>query len=79
VPRVEELRGEALVEPPASDEPRLRRPRAGPPATRAPAVIPLVHAPDDPGPELEGVAEPAPEAAEPKPDVWGRLRQYFKQ
>lgn len=77
VPRVEELRDEPLVEPASTDEPRLRRPRGGPPATRPPAVIPLVHAPDDPGPEIEGVVEPAPNG-EAKPDVWGRLRQYFK-
>ncbi len=76
VSRVEELRGEPFVESPSSDESRERRPRAG--AARPPAVIPLVHAPDDPGPEIEGVIEPAPEAVEARPDVWGRLRQYFK-
>ena len=73
---MEELRGEPLIEPSASDEPRPRRPRTS--APRPPAVIPLVHAPDDPGPEIEGVIEPAPEAADAPPDVWGRLRQYFK-
>ena len=36
-----------------------QRPRAEPPA--AGTVIPLVHSPDDPGPEAELVEEPAPE------------------
>jgi hypothetical protein len=39
-------------------------------------VIPLVHAPDDPGPD----AEPAPEGADTPPaaDGWGRFRSLFK-
>ena len=45
----------------------------------APAVIPLVHAPDDPGPEAEPPAEPAPEpTTEPPPDGWSRIRALFK-
>jgi HemY protein len=42
-------------------------------------VIPLVHVPDDPGPEpeppLDAAAEPPPE---PASDGWQRLRQLFK-
>ena len=75
-PPVKELSGEPLVEPPPAKSCRAAR-DAGVPAARPPAVIPLVHAPDDPGPEIEGVIEPAPDG-DAKADVWGRLRQYFK-
>jgi hypothetical protein len=45
----------------------------------APAVIPLVHAPDDPGLEPESRVDPAPESAdEPTTDSWTRIRQLFK-
>jgi HemY protein len=61
-------------EPP---EPPSRRSFA--PVAIAPAVIPLVHAPDDPGPDPEKPSEPAPEPpAEPPPDSWSRIRQLFK-
>ena len=43
----------------------------------APAVIPLVHAPDDPGPNGEAEVEPAPEPATPPPDGWSRIRALF--
>jgi HemY protein len=44
-----------------------------------PPVIPLVHAPDDPGPNHEPPVEPAPEAAETPPDDgWTRFRAIFK-
>jgi HemY protein len=69
--------------PPPSPEPSETEP--GPRRTReptpplAPAVIPLVHAPDDPGPQAEAVAELEPEvAAAPPPDAWTRIRQMFK-
>jgi HemY protein len=52
---------------------------AEPEAARAPPVIPLVHAPDDPGPNAEAPAEPAAEGAESPPaDGWGRFRSLFK-
>jgi HemY protein len=44
----------------------------------APAVIPLVHAPDDPGPNGETEAEPAPEPATPPADGWSRIRALFR-
>jgi len=45
----------------------------------APAVIPLLHAPDDPGPEPEAAIEPEPEpTAEAPPDNWSRIRALFK-
>jgi hypothetical protein len=37
-------------------------------------VIPLVHAPDDPGPDAEPEAEPVPES---NPDNW-KLGRIFK-
>jgi HemY protein len=40
----------------------------------APAVIPLVHAPDDPGPNGETPAEPEP----PPPASWSRIRALFR-
>ena len=68
---------EPVVEPPPVSALRTRAVRQEPPSPNPPAVIPLVHAPDDPGPDMETPAEPVPES-EAKPDVWGRLRQYFK-
>jgi HemY protein len=47
---------------------RARRPKAE-------AVIPLLHVPDDPGPEAETEREPVPEQT---PDSWNKLRQIFK-
>ena len=45
----------------------------------APAVIPLVHAPDDPGADPEAPPEPAQEPPpEPPPDGWSRFRSLFK-
>ena len=42
-----------------------------------PAVIPLVHAPGDPGPN--GQSEPEPEVEPPPPaDGWRRIRALFK-
>ena len=64
-------------EAPPSDETRPRRARSVTPIPLAPAVIPLVHAPDDPGPDPESQIEPEP-AVEPLPDSWGRIRQLFK-
>jgi HemY protein len=73
-----------LAERPAHEapraEPRLRRERNLTPVAIAPAVIPLVHAPDDPGPEPETRIDPAPETTtEPPADSWSRIRQLFKQ
>ena len=50
--------------------------RAVAPPPRVAGVIPLVHSPDDPGPDAELVAEPAPEP--PTPDGWSRLRGLFR-
>ena len=48
------------------------------PLAVAPAVIPLVHAPDDPGPDPETPNDPAPEAVEPEDEGWSRIRQLFR-
>src|SRR6516225_3414274 len=42
------------------------------------AVIPLVHAPDDPGPNGEAEVEPAPEPSPPPADGWSRIRALFR-
>ena len=55
-----------------------RASRAGAMTAVAPAVIPLVHAPDDPGPNGEAEVEPAPEPATPPPDGWSRIRALFR-
>jgi hypothetical protein len=55
-----------------------RRGRTLTPVPVVPALIPLVHAPDDPGPDHEHVeSEPEP-TAEPPPDSWSRIRQLFR-
>jgi HemY protein len=59
-----------------ADESRAPRGREMPAV--APAVIPLVHAPDDPGPNGETEAEPAPEPAPPPADGWSRIRALFR-
>jgi HemY protein len=61
---------------PPQDGPRA----AKPPETAKPveAVIPLVHAPDDPGPDSGVEADPVPETTSPPPDAWQRLRQLFR-
>jgi HemY protein len=74
----EEDHAETPNEPPAvaAEEPRPRRAGGRAPVPVAPAVIPLVHAPDDPGPENE-IVEPEP-VPEPPADRWGRLGKFFK-
>jgi hypothetical protein len=49
------------------------------PVAVAPAVIPLVHAPDDPGPEPDAQGEPAPDSTGvPPSDGWSRIRSLFR-
>ena len=57
-----------------------RAPRGREMTAVAPAVIPLVHAPDDPGPNGEAEVEPAPapEPAPPPADGWSRIRALFR-
>jgi HemY protein len=50
-----------------------------PPAGPFERVIPLLHMPDDPGPEPEPQSEPEPEAAaDTPPEGWTKLRGLFK-
>ena len=41
-------------------------------------LIPLLHAPDDPGPDGEPQTEPIPDPPPPAPNGWDRLRELFK-
>ncbi len=43
------------------------------------AVIPLVHAPDDPGPDSRFEPDPVPEPTTPPADPWRRIREFFRQ
>lgn len=74
------IAGEQAEPPPDTAEPApAASPRPEPagaartaapaPARRVEAVIPLAHAPDDPGPDA-----PAETAQEPQPETWHRLR-----
>jgi HemY protein len=56
-----------------ADESRAPRAEATP---VAPPIIPLVHAPDDPGPN--GDAPPDPETEAPPSEGWRRIRALFK-
>jgi HemY protein len=59
---------------PAVEPPRRVRAKAAP----APEpVIPLVHAPDDPGPDHASESDPVPEPASP-PKPWEKLMQLFR-
>jgi HemY protein len=55
-----------------------RRPRSLSPIPIPPAVIPLVHAPDDPGPEPESQPRSETEASTESADNWSRIRQLFR-
>ncbi len=69
-------------EPSSPEESRVRRARGLTPVPLAPPVIPLVHVPDDPGPDPDPEMhhiEPVPGAtAEPPADSWSKIRQLFK-
>jgi len=41
-------------------------------------VIPLVHAPDDPGPDSALESDPVPEPTTPPPVPWQRFMQLFR-
>jgi hypothetical protein len=48
------------------------------PAPNFEKLIPLLHAPDDPGPDGEPQTEPIPDPPPPAPNGWDRLRELFK-
>lgn len=78
--------------PPAEEESErpLRKAQKSPAKSEKPAksaakpraaepIIPLVHAPDDPGPDLAVDSEPVPEPTNPPPrDIWQRIGQLFR-
>ncbi len=72
-PAPEPPRAELLVTPGA-----IGLGKSPPLAANFEKVIPLVHAPDDPGPDGEPQAEPATEPPPPPSYGWDRLRQLFK-
>jgi len=70
----------AVAEPP---KPPSRRRSSAKVAAERPveAVIPLVHAPDDPGPDVapeEDPLEPLPEPSPSAAGAWDRIRQLFR-
>ena len=78
----------AADQPPAPSAPAPELPaflsastRNAIPAAPAPnfeKVIPLIHAPDDPGPDGEPPSDPLPDVPPPPPNGWDRLRALFK-
>ncbi len=64
--------------PPLPVEPlrKAQRPAARPAPVEA--VIPLVHAPDDPGPEPGLDGDPRPETTVPAAGVWQRIKRMFR-
>ena len=72
---------ETRPEPPLGRPARKPARAAGRTAKGKPveAVIPLVHAPDDPGPDSGLDADPVPEpSTPPASDTWQRFRQFFR-
>ena len=64
---------------PAKTEAKPRRSRRSPDRAKTPEpVIPLVHAPDDPGPDSMLESDPVPEPPAPPPDRWQRFMQLFR-
>ena len=78
----------AKTQPAPMPEPPPERPARKPAKSMAKAVekakpvepvIPLVHAPDDPGPDSGLDGDPVPEPSSPPArDAWQRLRQLFR-
>ena len=71
---------EAAPEPPA-EAPRKEREQSKAPVPTSPVepVIPLVHAPDDPGLDSGLDRDPVPETSTPPAsDAWQRFRQLFR-
>jgi HemY protein len=74
--------------PPAPEPPRpeasaapasaARNAAPAPPAAKSEKVIPLLHAPDDPGPDGEPQTDAIPDSPPPTSNGWDRLRALFK-
>ena len=74
---------ESKPEPPPEPEPekprKIAKPKPTAKAKPVEPVIPLVHAPDDPGPDSALDRDPVPETSTPPAsDAWQRLRQLFR-
>jgi HemY protein len=66
-------------EPPAERPRKTAKSKASAKAKPVEPVIPLVHAPDDPGPDSGLDRDPVPETVTPPAtDAWQRLRQLFR-
>jgi HemY protein len=91
MPAVQGVPEIAATQPPSPTAPEPPRPEvspapsiaartATPPAQAAnfEKVIPLIHAPDDPGPDGEPQTEPLPDPPPPASNGWDRLRALFK-
>ncbi len=81
------MAGAAAAQPPSeaprpevSAEPTTAARNATPaaPAANFEKLIPLLHAPDDPGPDGEPQTEPLPDPPPPSPNGWDRLKALFK-
>jgi HemY protein len=55
-----------------------RNPPSAAAAIKTEKLIPLIHAPDDPGPDGEPQTEPLPDPPPPASNGWDRLRALFK-
>ncbi|MGB8895026.1 MAG: hypothetical protein WCD13_12080, partial [Pseudolabrys sp.] len=72
-------RPETKPEPPAERPRKTAKSKASAKAKPVEPVIPLVHAPDDPGPDLGLDRDPLAETATPPAtDAWRRLRKAFR-
>ncbi len=70
---------ETKPEPPAERPRKTAKSKAPAKAKPVEPVVPLVHAPDDPGPDSGLDRDPVPETATPPAtDAWQRLRQLFR-
>ena len=65
-------------EPSAASASAARNSTPAAPAVNFEKVIPLIHAPDDPGPDGEPQTDPLPDLPPPPPSGWDRLRALFK-
>jgi HemY protein len=64
---------------PATTTPSQRMARANASAVPLAPIVPLVHVPDDPGPDARPLTEPETETtSEPPSDSWRKLRDLFK-
>jgi HemY protein len=76
-PSATEEKSDTLDPPPSTLPPRVGRGRSS--ASVTPAVIPMVHVPDDPGPEPEERSEPETEpSAATGTEGWNKLRGLFR-